>query len=128
MSDIEALRQRLGLTAAPLVNAGLAATEHFFRTVLTADALEWWEYLRGIDFHKPVQVKWLEPRTPLVRYDNPVRREIKKITPFMYFTEPGVSPFQTGTSWPTWDYRLYNVVVRTPALVSTASSISFDPA
>ena len=52
---------------------------------------------------------------------------MKRIPPFGYFTEVGVSPFHTGTSWPSWSYKEFTVVTDTPALVSTASTLSFNP-
>jgi hypothetical protein len=124
MGDVEVLRQKLGMPDAPWVNAGLATTASFFRLVVHEDPLQWWQYLRGIDFHKIVEVRRLPKGTALIRYDSAGERSLK---PFAYFTDPGVSPFHTGTSFPSWQYKLFNVVTETPALVSTASSLSFNP-
>jgi hypothetical protein len=126
MRETEALRLELGLPDAPLVNSGLAVTAQFFRTVIGADPMKWLPYLKGIDFHREVRQVRLDKDKTLVRYESADRREIRELTPFGYFTEPGVSPFHTGTSWPAWNYKKFNVVVPTSALLSTASSISFS--
>ena len=123
MDDIKALREKLGVPDAPTVNAGLSATATFFRLVVHDDPLKWWRYLRGIDFHKRVEITRLQRGKSLIRYDSVAERYLK---PFAYFTDPGVSPFHTGTSFPAWQYKLFNVVTETSALVSTASSLSFD--
>ena len=125
MGEVDALRQELRLPDAPLVNNGLSITAQFFRTVINADPLMWLSYLRGIDFHREVRQILLARHKTLVRYESADRREIRQLPPFGYFTEPGVSPFHTGTSWPAWNYKEFNVVAPTRALVSTASSISF---
>jgi hypothetical protein len=127
MPDINALRLELRLPDAPMVNLGLAATAEFFGTVVNADPMKWLSYLRGIDFHRPVRQVIVERHKTLVRYESVDRREIRELPPFGYFTEPGVSPFHTGTSWPAWDFKEFNVVAPTRALLSSASSISFTP-
>ena len=127
MREIEALRLELRLPDAPMVNNGLAITAQFFRTVVNADPMKWISYLRGIDFHRDVRQLLLDKHKTLVRYESADRREMRELPPFGYFTDPGVSPFHTGTSWPAWNYKKFNVVVPTPALLSTASSISFTP-
>jgi hypothetical protein len=124
MDIIESLREELGLPNAPWVNLGLGTTADFFRNVVHDDPLKWCRYLRGIDFHSPVETKSLQRGKSLIRYDSAGERSLK---PFAYFTDPGVSPFHTGTSFPVWQYKLFNVVTTTPALVSRASSLSFDP-
>jgi hypothetical protein len=124
MADIDSLRTRLGLTDAPRVRAGLATTEEFFRTTLHQDAGNWVGYLRGIDFSKPVSAEWLPLGTRLIRYDSTGPRTLK---PFMYFTRPGTSPNSLGTSFPSVEYKEYEVNHRIRALVSTASGISFAP-
>ena len=127
MVDIATLKRRLGLSDAPVPAAGLATTAHFFERVLNQDPLYWWEYLRGIDFHHPVEIKRLPKHKRLVRFefaDGGVRKEL---TPFVFFTDAGSSPFQTGTSWPNYFYKEFNVVTETLALVSTASTVSWLP-
>jgi hypothetical protein len=124
VGDLEVLREKLGLPNAPGVNTGLATTASFFRLVVHEDPVKWWRYLRGIDFHKPVELRRLPRGTALIRYESAGERSLK---PFSYFTDPGVSPFHLGTSFPVWQYKLFNVVTETPALVSKASSLSFDP-
>ncbi len=128
MVQVAALREQLRLPDAPLVNGGLATTLQFFQLVIHDDPLRWLAYLRGIDFHREVRQVLLPRHKALVRYESADRREIRELSPFGYFTEPGVSPFQTGTSWPAWNYKEFTVVAETRALASTASSISFHPA
>lgn len=124
MADVESLRIKLGLTDAPIVRAGLAATEEFFRTTLRQDAASWISYLRGIDFHRPVRSEWLQRGTPLIRYESTGARTLK---PFLYFTRPGTSPNSLGTSFPSVEYKQFEVDRSVRALVSTASGISFAP-
>jgi len=123
MGDVDKLRLKLGVPDAPLVNAGLMTTVMFFRSIVKEDPLAWWEYLRGIDFHKRVELGRLERGKSLVRYESLGDRRLK---PFSYFTDPGTSPFHTGTSFPEWQFKVFNVVSETTALVSTASGLSFN--
>ena len=127
MGEVEELRSQLRLPDAPIVNNGLAITAEFFRTVVNADPTKWLSYLRGIDFHRVVRQVLLDKHKTLVRYESADRREIRDLPPFGYFTESGVSPFHTGTSWPAWNFKEFNVVIPTRALMSSASSISFSP-
>lgn len=99
----------------------------FFQSVIRADPIEWMDYLRGIDFNHPVFPTTLKKNTTLIRYDKRDRGPIPKLPPFAFFTDPGVSPFHIGTSWPMWEYKRFDVSRETHALVSTASSVSFSP-
>ena len=121
---IEELRTKLGLPAAPLVLTGLRTASDFFRTVVREDPLKWWQYLRGIDFHRRVEVRRLPRGTKLVRYESLGDRTLK---PFSYFTESGTSPFSIGTSFPAHQFKVYEAARDTAALVSTASGLSFSP-
>lgn len=130
MTDLATLRRALGLPDAQMINEGLKTTVDFFATVIGTEPLLWLDSLRGIDFHHPVSAPWLEKHTTLVRYDKADRDAIGKggtITPFAFFTDVGVSPFHTGTSWDSWHYKVFNVTVRTNALVSIASTMSWHP-
>jgi len=127
MIDVAALRRQLGLSDAPMVTEGLTRTVEFFETVIRDNPAQWIGYLRGIDFHHPVRVETLKRSKKLVRYESAHRGAVTRIPPFGYFTEPGVSPFHTGTSWPSWYYKDFTVVTDTPALLSIASTISFNP-
>ncbi len=127
MTDLAALRRQLGVPDASVVNEGLMRTVQFFETVINADPMQWIGYLRGIDFHHPVTVETLKRSKKLIRYENAHRGPVKRIPPFGYFTEAGVSPFHTGTSWSSWYYKEFTVVTDTPALLSTASALSFNP-
>jgi hypothetical protein len=109
---------------APLVNAGLDTTRQFFATAVNADPLAWLEYLKGIDFHKPIAAVTLQRHHALVRFDT---LSSTRLTPFGYFTDPGVSPFHLGLSPSSYVFKTFTVVQPTPALVSTASSLSYGP-
>jgi hypothetical protein len=122
--DIDELRLALRLPDAPMVNNGVAATADFFRTVLNADPMKWLSYLRGIDFHREIRQVLLERHTTLIRYESADRREIRELPPFGYFTETGVSPFHSGTSWPAWNFKEFNVAVPTRALRSSIKANS----
>ena len=124
MADIESLRLKLGLSNAPLVRANLVATEEFFRLTLHQDAGSWIDYLRGIDFHRPVRAELLPRGTRLVRYESTGNRTLK---PFLYFTRPGTSPNSLGTTFASVEYKEFEVDRPVRALVSTASGISFSP-
>jgi hypothetical protein len=124
MSDVDAIRARLGLPGAPMVKDGLTTTIRFFNTVLHQDPTKWVGYLRGIDFHKPVRVERLPKGTQLIRYDSTGDRSLK---PFLYFTKPGTSPHRLGTSFPTVEYKLFETTRPVDALVSAASGINFSP-
>ncbi len=109
---------------APLVNTGLDATLHFFAVAINADPLAWLDYLKGIDFHKSVSIVTLKRHKTLVRFDT---LSSTRLTPFGYFTDPGVSPFHLGLSPSGYMFKTFTVVQPTRALVSTASSMSFGP-
>jgi len=116
------LRQALGVSDAPLVNASLATTIQFFELTLNVQPLDWLDYLKGIDFHNIVSVATLPRHKKLVRYDSLGAR---RLIPFGYFTESGVSPFHLGLSPSEWVFKEFTVVAPTKALVSTASGIKF---
>lgn len=118
------VRSALGLPSAPLVTRGIETTVRFFSEVLHADPMQWKDYLRGIDFHSPIQRVLLSPGARLSRHRStgPARPK-----PFLYFTQPGTSPFSTGTSFPESVFELFECTSAVPALASRASSISFSP-
>jgi hypothetical protein len=126
MSRIDELVRHLGVTAAPLVLAGIAKADSFFRVHVNADPLEWLDYLRGIDFHKQVAETWLKAGQRLIRHasTNPGRPK-----PFVYFADPGASPTRLGTTFPSTRFEEYAVTDPIRALESYASSLSFgrDP-
>jgi len=126
MSDVDLLQSKLGLPGAPVVLAGLTTVAYFFRTVIQQDPMNWWQYLRGIDFHKPVTVRTLARGTKLVRFDTLGDRPPKP-KPFVYFTRPGTSPFSLGTSFAQSEFKLFETDRLTPALESIASGLSFSP-
>lgn len=123
-ADVSMMCERLGLPDAPLVTSGVRTTLEFFRDVLRTDPFQWCDYIRGIDFHKPVHRQHLAPGTSLSRHKStgPSRRK-----PFVYFTKPGTSQFRTGTSFPESVYELFEVTSSVAALVSSTSGIKFHP-
>jgi hypothetical protein len=130
MINVDSLRRGLGLPDVPQINEGLAVTVEFFTTDLQQDPLAWLDSLRGIDFHHAVSRVQLVRHKMLVRYDKEPRDDIpyeRGITPFGFFTDRGVSPFHTGTSWAAWRYKVFTVVTPTWAHVSTASTLSWHP-
>ncbi len=97
-------------------------------------------YLRGIDFHSAVIVTTLLPGTLLSRHESKNARAINSPSicdlkdrfpdpsfkkPFIFFTKPGVSPLQTGTSFPISRFREFTVMRIVRALQSTAAGIRF---
>lgn len=123
MRDVDVLQAKLGLPPAPMVRDGLATTCDFFRTVLHADPIHWWEYFRGIDFHQPIRVEVLPAGTELAQHQSQGPARLK---PFVYFTLPGTSPTSTGTTFDRVQFKLYRTTGVTRALVSVASPISFN--
>jgi len=105
-----------------MVTNGLTTTVRFFTTVLKQDPDRWVDYLRGIDFHKPVRIERLPKGTKLIRYEPAGDRKLK---PFVYFTKPGTSPHRLGTSFPEVEFKLFETTRPIDALVSAASDISF---
>ena len=95
-------------------------------------------YLRGIDFHSTVIVTTLKPGTLLSRHEWQPDEAMKRPSncdlkdhfptfrkPFIFFTKPGVSPLQTGTSFPVSRFREFEVMRIVRALQSTAAGIRF---
>ncbi len=121
MTELEQLRTVLGLPLAPLVDRGLRETTRFFRQWLHCEPLAWSSYIKGIDFHKTVETVTLRPNTRLVRYDPPDTRA----KPFMFFTRPGTSPHQTGTSFERVTFKEYQTEKPILALRSFASDMTF---
>lgn len=124
MTDINALRELLGITDAPLVREGLTAAAAFFENTLRQDPVNWISYLRGIDFHKTVRIVVLPRGTRLVRYDSTGNRTLK---PFAYYTKPGVSQSILGTNFPSVDFKEFEITRSVQALMSTASGVRFGP-
>ena len=123
MGSIEALRQKLGIADAHIVREGLLATINFFDTFVRDDPMIWWQYLKGIDYHQQVEIRYLGRGTPLVRYESPGEHLLK---PFSYFTNPGSSPFRGRARFPAWECKTYSVLVELPTLVSRSSGAGFD--
>lgn len=127
-TEIPKMCDKLGVPNAPLVESGIRTTLKFFRDVLWEDPFQWCDYIRGIDFHKPVYVDHLLAGTRLSRHTSLSPGRDK---PFVYYTKPGTSPFRTGTSFEESEYELFEVPqsIGSPidALVSYASGIKFHP-
>jgi hypothetical protein len=122
-SDIEAMRNKLGLPNAPLVLSGLRTVNDFFTEKLHYSPLAWISYLRGIDFHRPISMITLTAPEEVVRH----KPEDGRPKPFLYFAEPGVSPMRTGTNFPKVIFERYTFLRPVLALKSVASPIAFDP-
>lgn len=122
MASPLSLRERLRLPDAPLVRAGIGTVERFFHETLHVDPADWIDYLRGIDFHKPVSIERLPRGMSLIRYESTGHRTLK---PFAYFTKPGTSPHRLGTSFPSTLYKVFELDRETSALRSVASGITF---
>jgi hypothetical protein len=121
--ETEHLRSALGLTDAPLVRANLEAISSFFKSLEVAPGA-WLDYLRGIDFHRLVKVVFIPPQTRLSRHRSLGNARPK---PFVYLTQPGTSPFSTGTSFEASKFELFETTSWAMALESYASAISFSP-
>lgn len=123
----EVLRQKLGVSFAPTVMAGLVATVDFFQIALHESPFRWIDYLRGIDFHSTVSALLLEAPKRLVRHrwSGPVRATPAK--PFYYLADSGASPTRTGTTFDKVEFERYEVTSPVFALRSIASSLSFAP-
>lgn len=119
----EMLREKLGLTKAPVVMDGLQTTAVFFEKELGLDPSLWISYLRGIDYHCAVTMEVLQGGTEVVRH-KPAGGRPK---PFVYFTRVGESPMRTGTNFPNVAFERFMLSLPIRVLKSTASSISFDP-
>ena len=118
----EGLREKLGLTKAPVVVNGLQTTVVFFEKELGIDPFLWISYLRGIDYHCPVSMEMLYGGAELIRHIPSTGRS----KPFIYFTQVGESPTRTGTNFPSATFERFVLVLPIRVLKSTASSISFD--
>ncbi len=122
MDDATAMRQRLGVSDAPLVRLGLTTACRFFRHDIGVNPLDWIDYFRGVDFHHPVRVEVLALGTSLTQHMSLGRRREK---PFAYFTVPGTSPTSTGTTFPAIAFQAYVTTQPVRALLSVAAPISF---
>lgn len=123
MRTIDVLRQRLGVPDGRVVREGLVATVNFFDTFVHDDPAQWWMYLRGIDFHQPVEIRYLNRGTPLVPFEWLAASEMA-LKPFSYFRNPTGSRFKGSDLFPPLDDTTFNVACETPALVSYARPVS----
>jgi hypothetical protein len=127
--EVEQLRERLGVARGTLVAGSLEATFAYFRDVLRVNPLDvkHLNYIRGIDFHRPVTVDLLTPGKLLVRFPEIARgtlqREQRK--PYRFFALPGATPLHLGWNPDETGFELYRLGQPVHALVSYASAMRF---
>lgn len=132
MSETAIMCEKLGLPMAPKVVLWMQEAVTYFRSHLSEDPLKWVSYFKGIDFHSPVEQKMLATGLHISRHlyldPKPEKRAATatKAKPFIYFTVPGTSQFSTGTSFDSSVFEEFMVTGPIWALISTASSMSFD--
>lgn len=129
---VEELRQRLGVAAGTRVAGWIATADEYFRDVLHVNPLDpmHLQYLRGIDFHRPVTIETLRPGTLLVRFPEIAGGIIQpeQPKPYRFFATPGATPLHLGWNPDETGFQLYQLRQSVPALVSSASAIRFrDP-
>jgi hypothetical protein len=131
-NDLEALRDRLRIARGTLVDGWLATADDYFRRVLRVNPLDaaHVEYLRGIDFHRPVSVEWLRPGALLVRFPEIIggTLQTERPKPYRFFAKPGGSPLHLGWNMDEMGYQLFQLRQPVHALASFASAIRFRDA
>jgi hypothetical protein len=94
--DVETLRDRLRVGKGTLVDGWLSTADDYFRRVLHVNPLDplHLDYLRGIDFHRPVTVEPLRPGALLVRFPEIVGGtiQVERPKPYRFFAKPGATP------------------------------------
>jgi len=127
--EIEQLRERLGIAGGTLVTQWLSTAFEYFRDVLHVSPLDpsHLQYLRGIDFHRPVTVQTLNAGTPLVRFPEIQGGVIQAEKPkaYRFFSVPGSTPAHLGWNPDEAGFQLYRLRQPVRALVSSASAIRF---
>lgn len=114
------LLKQIGRPSAPLVVQSVETTASFFTQWLQTDPLRWLDYIRGIDFHKPVWESVLNRDDVLARFVSPGSGVAK---PFAYFTVPGESNARLGTNYPSYEFQLWKCLAPIKVLESRASGI-----
>ena len=128
-SEIQILREKLRVGRGTLVDGWISRAAGYFRNVLRVDPLDpaHLEYLRGIDFHRPVTIEALRPGALLVRFPEIIGGGIQpeRPKPYRFFAKPGATPLHLGWNMDETGFQLYQLRQPVQALVSSASAIRF---
>jgi hypothetical protein len=127
--DIEQLREKLGVARGTLAAGWISTAFDYFKDVLHVNPLDpgHLQYLRGVDFHRPVTVEMLAPGALLVRFPKITGGVIEpdRIKPYRFFAAPGATPLHLGWNQDEMGFQLYQLKQSVRALVSSASAIKF---
>ena len=130
--DVETLRDKLRVGKGTLVDGWLLTADDYFRRVLHVNPLDptHLDYLRGIDFHRPVTVEPLRPGALLVRFPEIVGGtvQVERPKPYRFFAKPGATPLHLGWNMDEMGYQLFQLRQPVQALVSSAGGIRFRDA
>ena len=130
--EIERLRDRLGVARGTLVVSWIATAYDYFQNVLHVSPLDpiHVQYIRGIDFHRPVTTETLFPGALLVRFPEIIGGvfQAERPKPYRFFATPGATPAHLGWNQDEMGFQLYQLRQAVPALVSFASAIRFRDA
>jgi len=131
-NDVEQLRKKLGVAEGTLVVGWISAAFDYFQGVLRVNPLDpiHLQYLRGVDFHRPVTIEMLRPGTLLVRFPEIIGGAIQpeRPKPYRFFATPGATPLHLGWNQDEMGFQLYQLRQAALALVSFASAIRFRDA
>jgi hypothetical protein len=131
-NEVEQLRQKLGVAHGTLVGGWMSAAFDYFQDALHLNPLDpiHLQYLRGIDFHRPVTIEMLRPGALLVRFPEIISRAIQpeRPKPYRFFATPGATPLHLGWNQDEMGFQLYQLRRPVRALVSFASAIRFRDA
>ena len=129
VNDVERLRQKLGVTASPQVMRSLSIAFDYFQRVLRVNSLDpaHLNYIRGIDFHRPVTNEPKDPGQLLVRFPEIIGGVIQqeRQKPYRFFALPGATPLHLGWNPDEMGFQLFQLRQRVSALISSASAIRF---
>jgi hypothetical protein len=107
----------------------ISAAFDYFQNVLRVSPLDpqHVEYLRGIDFHRPVTIDTLTPGRLLVRFPEIAGGVVQpeRPKPYRFFATPGATPLHLGWNPDETGFQLYQLRQLVRALVSSASAIRF---
>lgn len=126
------MRERLGVARGTQVVGWIATAFDYFREVVQVDPLDpvHLQYIRGIDFHRPVTRQSIGPGALLVRFPEIAGGVLQpeRPKPYRFFAMPGATPAHLGWNPDEAGYQLYRLQQEAAALVSFASAIRFrDP-
>lgn len=131
-SEVEQLREKLGVARGTQVAGWIAAAFDYFHGVLHVNPLDpaHVQYLRGIDFHRPVTTATLPASALLVRFPEIVGGAIQpeRPKPYRFFATPGATPAHLGWNQDEMGFQLFQLRQSVAALVSFASAIRFRDA